>query len=856
MRRVIPTMRALLCRGAIAWLAAAAVSACFAADAAAQSPAWRQRVDWRGRWTTVEAAVPDSGPAVYRFDAGAPNGAPRSRRVAELPGGPRLRTGNALFDGLFALAVEEAGEDGVEQITDGQFNDGRAIPCHCYETGAKWHYVWTRDISYAVDLGLGLLDPARALNSLRFKRSGLRGAPVASEVETPLFVAQDTGSGGSWPVSTDRVVWIHAAMGLLGALPPADAASFEPELRRIARDTLGQDRAYAYDPQAGLYRGETSFLDWREQNYPAWTRSDTRYIAASYALSTNVLHYAALRDAASLERRAGSAQSAAYDREADELRQRINERFWQADRGLYASYLGPDLAPAAAYDLLGTALAVLDGVADARHAGAALARYPQTAAGPPVLWPQQPGVAIYHNRALWPFVTAYALAAARQARDPARMTAFAESLIRGAALALSNVENFEYLTQQTEFEDGPLSGPVINSPRQLWSVAGYVGTVVRELFGVRLQPDGVEIAPALPGALATELFAPRAQIALENVLAGGRRLNVRLRLPEHWAADDLLEAGTIAVDGVTLDGRRLPPPVAGDAGNEIDVELVARPGRPSSAPLLAAADPHAPTAAERRALIAPPTPELASGWRAGAVVRLRIAGIEPDGRWHVYRDGLPRASGAAGEPFEDRVADPHRTACYAATAQAADGGLESLPSPELCLAGTDSRRIFAAASDALASPDAHPLAARGAERLYLDWGAPAERLVLSFTPAASGWHRLVLRYGNASGPVNTGITAAVKRVSVSCAGNRTAASGAIVMPHLPEGTFGHSTGFAFEARRSRPCRIVISDGFNMSYLDHFTLYTGGRGGRDGARNRADVAGAQIDAISRPRLGGE
>ncbi len=50
-----------------------------------------------------------------------------------------------------------------------------------------------------------------------------------------------------------------------------------------------------FDAQVGLYRGETSFLDWREQTYPDWTREDVRFIGDSYALSTNVLHYQALQ---------------------------------------------------------------------------------------------------------------------------------------------------------------------------------------------------------------------------------------------------------------------------------------------------------------------------------------------------------------------------------------------------------------------------------------------------------------------------------------------------------------------------------------------------------------------------------
>lgn len=833
--------------------AAACLWCLFAPAAMAAEPSdWQRGVSFRDRWATVEEAAATGGLASYRFSAGGPGGPARERTVVEQPSQPRVRTGNPLFDGLFALAMVEAVEDSVAEITDAQFNDGRPISCRCFETGAKWHYVWTRDISYSVDLGLAYLDATRALNSLLFKQSGLRRADGGAALQTPLFVAQDTGSGGSWPVSTDRVVWIHAATDVLAALPPADALEFEPVLRRIARDTLEQDREYAFDPRAGLYRGETSFLDWREQTYPPWTRDDTRYIAGSFALSTNVLHYVALRDLATLERRAGDDRADTVDRQAEELRRRINQRFWRADAGLYASYLGADLAPAAAHDLLGLALAVIHGVADASRARSILARYPGTAAGPPVVWPEQPGVAIYHNRAVWPFVTAYALEAARRTRDPAQMTAFAESLIRGAALALSNMENFEFLTLQTAFEDGPLSGPVINSPRQLWSVAGFTGAIVHSLFGVTLAPDGIEVAPTLPGPLATRLFAGRRELALEHLVVRGHTLNIRLRLNGGWTDADLLEAAGLSVNGEPVPGTRLPEP--GAQVLDIVVDLVARPAHPSRAPVLTAADPHAPTAVERETFVAPPTPALGAAWRAGASVQIGVTGVAPGGRWHVFRDGAPRASGGAGEVIRDRVADRHRTVCYVATADAPAGGLESLPSPALCLDGADSHRTFAAAGGALSSPDGHPLATDRGETLYADWGAPAERLSLRYAPVATGLQRLTLRYRNASGPVNTGITAAVKRVSVECGARRPLQSGVLVMPQLPAGTLGHSTAFVFDARRGIACRVEIADGFNMSYLEHFALYTGGRGGRDGPRNRADIAAAEIDVIERPGAG--
>ena len=60
--------------------------------------------------------------------------------------------------------------------------------------------------------------------------------------------------------------------------------------------------------------------------------------------------------------------------------------------------------------------------------------------------------------------------------------------MRGAALYGSNMENYELLTQGQHVDEGKLSGPVVNSPRQLWSVAAYLAIVTEGVFG--LTEDG------------------------------------------------------------------------------------------------------------------------------------------------------------------------------------------------------------------------------------------------------------------------------------------------------------------------------------------------------------------------------
>ena len=815
--------------------------------ASADEATGSSRIDWRDRWSTVEARPVGAQARAFHFTTGGVATPVHERTVIEHDDGPRLETGNAIFDGLFALAIEEAREDSVEQISDGQFNGGRPIPCHCYETGARWHYVWTRDISYSVDLGLRFLDPERALASLQLKQSGLRAGAADADAR---YVAQDTGSGGSWPVSTDRVVWIHAARGVLDALEPARAVQELPSIARIARDTLRQDRTYAFDARVGLYRGETSFLDWREQSYPAFTRTRTRYIAGSYSLSTNVLHYVALRDAAVLARRAGEAAATGFDREAEALRGAIQRRFWRPEVGLYASYVGADLSGAAAYDALGLALAIIHGVASPAQARSILARYPSTEAGPPVIWPEQPGIAIYHNRAVWPFVTGYALEAARHERLPRLMTDWVEALVRGAALNLSNMENFEFLTQAVHVEDGPLSGPVINSPRQLWSVAGYVGMVEHSLFGIEFSPDGLSLHPAIPGLLAHRLFEGQVGLSLRQLATPGRMVDVTLRLPVRWSDDDLLEAGVVAVDGTSTPLHApIDYGVRGAGRLSIAIQLAAVPRGQFATRRLSVREAGGASPRERDGLYAAPSPAAPVVARSGVHVRIAPMGLLPGYRWQLQRDGVVVRTGLGVGIIDDRLPDRWRTVCYSLTEQAPAGEHRSLPGPERCVEGASGAAVYRP-GEGLRSPDGHAVAVVEGERRYVDWGAPTQALELTHRTPRAGPYQLTLRYLNGSGPINTGITAAVKRVSVDCGPPNRIQRGVLVLPHLADATtIESSTAFVFDAPRNASCRLRIEDGFNMSYLTHFTLYTGGRGGESGPWNRATIEAAVVEEIT-------
>jgi hypothetical protein len=714
------------------------------AVASTAAPSGHDRIEWQGRTAAMQSGA--EGAYALRGTFGERTISAQLRRV---------QTASVLFDGLFAMAQDDLAKDSIDEIHDGAYDHDRAIPCHCFETGEKWPYVWTRDVSYSIDLGLWRYDRARAANSLEFKLSGVR----AKDVSQGLYPMQDTGSGGSWPISTDRVVWFLGARHLLDDKP------FAGKVWQALNDTLAQDREYAFDARMGLYRGETSFLDWREQTYPEWTKDNVVFIGQSFALSTNVLHYEALQLAARMTTQRGDPRAKQYAAQADALKQAINAHFWRADRGMYMSYIGGDGLPVEAYDMLGLSLAITSGVADAERARSSLAHYPAWPAGSPVIWPERADQPIYHNRAIWPFVSAYALRAARTVDDPKLIAFEIESIMRGAALAGSNMENYELATQATHVDEGKLSGPVVDSKRQLWSVAGYLDMVSEGVFG--LTGDG-KVEPKLPASLLPMLFGKRDAITLQL-------LDRRITLKRPQRADgNLLVADRVVHDGmdvvVTLKA----------------IDVPALPLR-TGAPLFAPATPAAPQ-------------------------------VTRDGnQWRVASKGDHDLLYVAGKRYGDAgnawMLPPSSARRCLRVTQIGKDGIESLPSLETCVG--DSSEVAGA------------------------WPR-------TWTVPSGGRFRAWLEYTNDHGPINTGVTAAVKRLAIRCAGSAEQVV-PIVMPHSVDEQ--RSTFAMFEAKTGARCTFALNQGVNMSDLANFAHYTGGAGGSEGPLNDARIGALHLAPLS-------
>ncbi|MBE7211517.1 MAG: hypothetical protein INR65_10910 [Gluconacetobacter diazotrophicus] len=768
---------------------------------------------------------------------------------SEEPAHAVVRTGNVLFDGLYALAVSEARANAAAQISDGSYDGGRPLRIEAFQTGELWPYVWTRDLAYALDLALAGFDPPRAAGSLLFKASA-RKATVRGGVDEQIV--QDTGSGGSYPVSTDRVVWALGAHATLQALSGPARAEFLAKVYPILRGTAEQDRRLAFDPFEGLYRGEQSFLDWREQTYPGWTKTNVLTVAVSKALSTNAAHYGLLVRAAEYADRLGqSADHARYAAWAGELREAVNHRFWDAESGLYSTYLlsddgVSDSVRVRRYDLLGAALAILSGLADERQAASILENYPGGPFGPPVVWPQERTVPIYHNQGIWPFVTAYWVRAARQTGHAAAVDAGLRSLMSLAAANLSNMENHDFVSGRNEVKSGPRVGPVVSSRRQLWSVAGYLSSVQDAVFGLEISWDGIRFRPFVTAEMRRGIFADADQIEWRDFACRRARHHVRIHLPP---AEGLAQ-GVCTVARTDLNGQPVGGDFVGDgrlrADNVWDVYLQAPgPGEASAARPLRLVDVHA-----ERSLCAPLPPR----WREGGVQpvggRLELR-YEHDDPIHVafdiYRDGQLCARGLRQTTWTDPdSSDTGRAVrCYRVAAVDVRTGNVSHLTAACSYRAPEQERTIPAAS----------LRHRGGALVdghhFENWGQPDHELATGpLTVDRTGSYLVHVEFSNGSGPVNTGVTCAVKRLEVQAAGAGEAqAAGYFVMPQSGDWKrFDLSSAVRVELEAGREYVLRLAEDEycrNMSYLQSNERYTAAAGGGPASYNAVNVAGLRL-----------
>ncbi|RZK24562.1 MAG: glycogen debranching protein [Hymenobacter sp.] len=671
---------------------------------------------------------------------------------------PQYSSDYPLADALYNLALEEA---------------RRAVePDSTLRTGKEWGGVWTRDVSYSIILAQATLQPKVAMNSLLRK------------VTPEGRIIQDTGTGGAYPCSTDRLIWAVAAWEIY------QATGDEAWLRKvypIVQQSIADDMANAYDPATGLVRGESSFLDWREQTYPRWMQPVDIY--QSENLGTNAVHFQANTVLAQMARQLGkTAVAAQHEQAAATIKAGINQHLWQEKAGYYGQFLyGRNfltLSPRA--EALGEALSVWFGIADEARAQTVVSRTPTTDFGISCIYPQIPGTPPYHNNAVWPFVQSYWALAAAKAGNEASLTESIAAIYRPAALFLTNKENFVA-------GNGDFAGTQINSSNMLWSLSGSLGLVYKILFGMHYETDRLVLRPFVPQAF-----------------QGTRKLtNFKYR----QAVLDMEMSGfgnviqTITLDGQPLAGAAVPATLTGRHA----LRIVLNSQAPAATPVNKVAN-----------LFTPETPAVSL--KLGYTSFLQWEPVEGAQMYRVLRNGqlLTTTSKEAipGVAVEKEYAEYQVIAID-------KQGLESFASEPLVVSGSAADRVVQL--ETIAPKATQPYKGYTSQG-FIEINTTKNRtLTIPVTVPEAGLYAVDFRYANGNGPTNTNNRCAIRTLRLG-----SKALGTIVLPQrgveewsnwgfsnavlvqLPKGT--HQLTLAYE-----PANTNMNGAVNQAMLDYLRV---------------------------------
>ncbi|WP_013334596.1 amylo-alpha-1,6-glucosidase [Gloeothece verrucosa] len=794
---------------------------------------------------------------------------PNPRVISPRVGQPSITTNNIIFDALYALAISEMEENTVLNIRDNNFNNGQAIPCPpggCFQAGKSWTYVWTRDTAYAIHLALAALKPKTALNSLKFKTSADRHG------QNPQII-QDTGTGGSYPISSDRVVWALGAARLLHYLSGEERGTFEKEALEIIKNTIEQDRKVLFDQHNGLYSGEQSFLDWREQTYPGWVAEDVIHVGMSKCLSTNLLHLHILEFGSALALETGEVNlSNQYQDWAKELREAIQNHLYLKDSKLYSTFITTflDNGPSHQFDLLGLTLAILLEVATQEQTKDIIAHYPLLPNGISVIWPQQQYTPIYHNRAIWPFVTAYWIKAARKAGNATAVNHGIKSLMEGVIRYRSNRENFELVSGDIWVDEGETSGPVVNSQAQLWSIAGYLSMVNDIIFGLETTDYGIRFLPYITCEMRKEVFSETQFLTLNDFPYQGKIITVTVKLPD---SDNQVQ-GAYKISNITLNDQAISSEdfIKSDrleSDNRIVIELS------EDLELTISKNQNSITlitdTGEWRNLFAPKYPIIKSIDLVSGKIQITFSSNGENAEniaFNIYRDGklvkgeLPGSTLSWVDPETNQSSPSY---CYTVESYYYHDGLAiknySQKSRPVCYWGSNDSRIqvFEATQD-LNYPGSDQDRVKKSQNHgyshYENWGQAEDTLILeAFKPKVTGFHLLQVAAANGSGPWNTGVTCGVKYIQVFDQANTCIGSGYLIMPQTSSWENLRDSSFVrVNLDVDKIYKIVIGENenaFNMSKFKHFDSYTGnnGTGGTKGLYNYVNIAALKVLALT-------
>ena len=373
------------------------------------------------------------------------------------------------LESLYASALEN-----VFVINTTHPDDGGAA---FVRAGGDYPTPWTRDAAINCWNALSLLRPDLAASTLR---------AVVTPTTSGDIIAQDD----QW---WDQIIWV------VGALHHAEVTgdhAFGAWARYVGLRALDhlEDR---FDQRWGLYRGGAVMQD-GISGYPFPTEeTDT---SSSFVLDYPRAHTIMCLSTNAVYARAH--QLLGRTQRAEALISVINNQLWDEDEGRYGYFLDQDGVRDHHQELIGLALAIEFGIAEAERTESIVTALHREPRGLPLVWPHferyddaHPG---RHNTSLWPMAMGFWGTAAAKAGHPTALARTLDDLI--ALVDGSDGRFFELYHPHTGVVDGGWQSgrnwPSVHD--QTWSATALLRLVHEGLFGLRFNGGEAWLSPTLP----------------------------------------------------------------------------------------------------------------------------------------------------------------------------------------------------------------------------------------------------------------------------------------------------------------------------------------------------------------------
>ena len=356
---------------------------------------------------------------------------------------PEFTCGQPLIEALYHMSVE-----GIAEAID---KNGNFIPSHNYSR-----------LYCAIYLSLACLKPHQAMSTLK------------TMVDKDSIIMQREGQ---WPVVSDHIGWATAAWEVYKTTGDREWLSY---CYHVVEKTLNINRQVLLDQATGLVHG-AGYTSARPLGTPRMTWMGYNDLFACMSLGNNILTgnaYSILND---MGDELGIKND--YLKNAQRIKDAINQHLWNEDHGFYSSFLYGIAIPRQAplTDNTSQAMCVLWGIADDDRAENLIAQTPVSDFGVNVTYPPTAPIEPYFVNASWATTQAlWNLAAAYTSNENALRRGLG-ALFRAQALYQSRGIHLQGI-----------------STDNLGTCASNAAMIIRVLMGMNFTPDGIEFSPFVP----------------------------------------------------------------------------------------------------------------------------------------------------------------------------------------------------------------------------------------------------------------------------------------------------------------------------------------------------------------------